>query len=72
MKTTAKVALARKEEAGDDQFQLTFSADYADERNKEWAKYTPYLNLVMTVKSTVADHFQLGDRFTLVFEPEES
>jgi hypothetical protein len=71
MRTTAKVTVARKEDAGDDQTQLTFSADYADGRNKEWAKYTPYLQVVMVVKNSVAEHFEVGGRFILTFEPEE-
>lgn len=69
MATTAKVTVARKVDAGDGQTQLTFSADYADGRNKEWAKYTPGLSLVMTVLDSVAEQFETGQPFVLTLEP---
>jgi hypothetical protein len=68
---TAKVRLQSKTDSQDGQQQLTFAPDYADDRNKEWAKYTPALNLTMTVKSEVGDKHAIGDNFTLIFEPEE-
>lgn len=69
MATTAKVTVARKVDAGDGQTQLTFSADYADGRNKEWAKYTPALSLVMTVLDGVAEQFEVGQPLVLTLEP---
>lgn len=68
---TAKIRLQSKVDFQEDQQQLTFAPDYADDRNKEWAKYTPALNLTMTVKTEVGDRLAVGDNFTLVFEPEE-
>ena len=50
---------------------LTFNADYADNRNKEWAAYTPHLNFEMTVKEEVAKLFEVGDSFTVTFAPED-
>lgn len=71
---TAKVVCNSKQESGegtDRVVTVNFSADYADERNKEWAANTPSLSLTMTLKGPVADRFEAGDRYTLTFEPEE-
>jgi hypothetical protein len=68
--TTAKVMLARKSSVDSGETELVFSADYADERNKEWAKYTPSLDLRMRVLDKVAEHFMPGQAFTLTFTPE--
>lgn len=68
---TAKVRLQSKQDFQGDQVQLNFAPDYSDDRNKEWAKYTPALNLKMTVKIEVGDKHRVGDNYTLVFEPEE-
>lgn len=70
MSITAKVTVARKQAtavSGDGETDLVFSADYADGRNKEWSKYTPNLELRMRVKDSVAEQFELGQAFTLVF-----
>ena len=73
---TAKVFVASKVVQGADTpheaVQVTFGADYADGRNKEWAKATPYLNLVMVVTPDVAERFEQGHRYTLTFEQEPS
>jgi hypothetical protein len=50
---------------------LQFSADYQDERNKQWAAYTPSLNLQMSVRPDVADLFDLQGRYLLSFEKQE-
>ncbi len=71
---TAKIVCNGKTETGegeDRQVTVTFNADYADDRNKEWSRYTPSLNLSMALKGDVADRFTEGDRFTLTFEPTE-
>ena len=71
---TAKVKCAQKVETGegdDRQATLTFQADYADDRNKEWAKYTPSLQLGMTVIGSVADRFEAGKAYTLQFVEDE-
>lgn len=76
MDVTAKVKVAGKGDVVDGQVALSFTADYADERNKEWAKYTPALSLQMTVLESVlesvADKFAVGQPFTLTFTPEEN
>lgn len=75
MSITAKVTLASKVHQGPDTPHeselLTFSADYNDGRNKEWAKATPYLNLAMVVKPEIADRFEVGSAYTLIFTPSE-
>lgn len=48
--------------------QVGFTVDYADGRNKEWAQATPWLELKMSVKD--ADLFDLGQSYTLTFEPD--
>jgi hypothetical protein len=70
---TAKVIVGTKLEQGegeDRQVVVTFRPDYDDDRNKEWSRYTPALSLSMTLKGTVADKFEVDDRYTLSFEPE--
>lgn len=70
-KTTAVVSLYTKGESHDGQTPLHFGADYADERNKEWAKYTPSLAVQMTVLDSVAERFEQGGRYLLTFERAE-
>jgi hypothetical protein len=70
---TAKVIVSTKLEQGegeDRQVAVTFRPDYDDDRNKEWSRYTPALSLSMTLKGTVADKFEVDNRYTLSFEPE--
>lgn len=68
---TAKIKLTSKGESSDGQVQLNFGADYADDRNKEWARWTPGLSLTMGLKGAVADQFEVGKAYTLTFTPEE-
>lgn len=70
-KTTAVVTLYRKEESRLGQTPMWFSADYNDERNKEWSKYTPALGVTMTVTDAVAEGFEQGGRYLLTFERAE-
>lgn len=69
MAVTAKVQVQVKEPVGEDEVRLHFVPDYADGRNKAWAKYTPGLSLTMTVLGSVGEQFNVGDAFTLTFEP---
>lgn len=69
-KITAKVKLTGREEGWDKQLNLRFEPDYAEGRNTEWAAATPSLQLQMTVKGDVAEHFQPG-AYTLTFEKTE-
>lgn len=72
---TAKVFCASKTEYGDGDERnadLVFGADYADDRNKEWAKWTPALNLTMKVNGAAADLFEQGKRYTLQFVEEQA
>jgi hypothetical protein len=71
---TAKVTCSSKTESGDGdsrQAVVSFCADYADGRNKEWSLYTPNLNLAMTLKGTAADLFEQGKSYTLQFVEDE-
>jgi pimeloyl-ACP methyl ester carboxylesterase len=70
-KTTAVVSVYTKGESQGGQTALAFGADYNDERNKEWAKYTPGLRVQMTVLDSVAEQFEQGGRYLLTFERAE-
>jgi hypothetical protein len=69
-RTTAVVSLYTKSESRDGQTQLNFSADYSDELNKEWSKYTPALSIGMTVIDSVAERFLQGKRYLVTFEEQ--
>lgn len=68
---TAVATLYSKADAGNGQTTLEFSADYADEPNKAWAKYTPGLGVQMTVIDPVAEQFEKGGRYLLTFEKQD-
>ena len=69
-KTTAVATLhsTHKTAGTAEQVTLAFNADYMDERNKAWAKYTPSLSLTMGVADEVATQFALGTRYLLTIE----
>lgn len=74
VRMTAKAKVTRKEAqdpSEDSQVTIEFGPDYADGRNAEWAKYTPSLSVTMTVKASVAKHYQQGQPWTLTFTPTE-
>lgn len=74
IEVTAKVRCTSKQPTGshdDADVMLGFQPDYQDGRNREWATATPALSLNMTVKSSVAEHFEQGHAYTLTFTPEE-
>lgn len=64
---SAKLKLQAKQDQGN-QAGLTFSPDYEDGRNKEWAEATPALSLSMTVKKSVGDLFKAGQTYTMYLE----
>lgn len=68
---TAKMQLSEMGHSADGQTRLTFVVDYADGRNKEWAKYTPGGKIDLAVKREVADQFELGAGYTVTFEPSD-
>lgn len=71
MAITAKVRCASSTQHNE-QVAYVFSADYLSDDGKainaEWAKYTPALNLTITVKPEVT--FEVGASYTLTFEPD--
>jgi hypothetical protein len=70
---TAVARLYHKNENADDETtQLLFNADYDDERNHEWSKWTPSLSLNLNVLNSVADQFELQANYILTFEKQES
>lgn len=71
---TAKVRCDNKTESGEGESRqavVTFTPDYADERNKEWAKATPHLSLSMTLNAKAVDLFEQGAAYTLQFVKAE-
>lgn len=66
-KITAVATLTSKQ-PGDGQTALSFHADYSDERNKEWARYTPGLSVSMHVIDSVAEKFEQGETYLLTFD----
>jgi hypothetical protein len=71
---TAKIKCTGKQETGEGDgrtVNVTFAADYNDGRNKAWALYTPGLSLTMGLRGSVADTFEVGQAYTLTFEPSE-
>lgn len=68
---TAKMKLTQKGEVHDGQVALQFHADYEDDRNKEWAKYTPGASFQMTVLESVAEKFEAGGAYLVTFEKAE-
>lgn len=68
---TAKVFVSGESKNGQGETNLSFTADYADGANKEWAKYTPALSVSMTVLDEVVEGINFGDKFTLTFEKTE-
>jgi hypothetical protein len=69
MATTLKVRLDGRTEVQDDQTLLVFAADYSDDRNQEWAKYTPSLSFAFTVKNECeAAGYEVGSTYTLTLE----
>lgn len=63
--------VANEGTAGED-VQLLFEADYEDERNKEWARFTPALSVAMQVVPEVAEKFKEGQAYTLYFEEADA
>ena len=70
-KTTAVANLYTKGESSFGQTALHFCADYTDERNKDWAKFTPVLSVQMNVQDSIAEGFELGGRYLVTFERAE-
>lgn len=72
---TAKIICRSKNVSGEGenaQAALSFEPDYKDDRNQDWARYTPALSLNMTVKGSVGEAFEVGDAYTLQFVKDES
>ena len=74
MSITAKiVCIGKTVETVDDgdviEALVTFSADYADGRNKEWSRYPPNISVQMMLNGQAAGLFEQGKKYTLVFEP---
>lgn len=70
-KTTAVAKLYSKEPQSDGETtQLSFNADYQDERNQAWSRFTPALALNMNVLNRVASDFVAGENYILTFEKQ--
>lgn len=69
-KVTAVARLNEQVVKGKGEVYQAFNADYSDERNKEWSKFTPSMHLGMTVTSEVAEQFTLGKIYLLTIEEQ--
>lgn len=67
MSFTAKVYCYHKSKSGDNATMLNFCPDYEDDRNKEWAMFTPSLSFQMNVKDELADRVSLRSAFIVTF-----
>lgn len=65
------VAKCTVHEEANEQVLVSFTADYQDERNKKWAKYTPALSASLTVLPEVAKKFVNDGRYLMSFELAE-
>lgn len=63
---TAKVSCNLKQEYGTGANRQA-TVGYTDGANKEWANATPHLDMRMTLKGDVADHFEPGKHYTVTF-----
>lgn len=71
MSVTAKMKVQSKMTQGEGdnrQANVTFVADYENGRNKEWALYTPGASLIMGLRGSVADLFEVNQAYTLTLE----
>lgn len=64
---TAKAFVSGMTSNGEGQTNVSFSADYNDPANKEWAKYTPSLSVQMTVLDEVAAGLVHGSKADILF-----
>lgn len=71
---TAKVKCYSKNDVGEGNASLAFSANYTDDKgnriNEDWAVATPTLSVSMTVNAAAAQRFEQGKAYTLTFEEE--
>jgi hypothetical protein len=73
MSATLVVKPTNKTEAGEGQIRIDFYAPYDNPANKEWAKYTPALQLSFVVKDEeVASNFVVGQEYVVTFTPKDS
>jgi hypothetical protein len=70
-RVSAKLKLQAKQDQGN-QVGLTFSPDYEDGRNAEWAEATPTLSLAMTVKADVGALFEAGKCYDMYLEEQDT
>ena len=70
MSITAVARLNEIRPVSEDQTQLIFGAAYGDhEENKEWAKWTPVLQIFMVVRDEVLPQFgDIGTEYLLTFD----
>lgn len=74
MSITAKALCNSKVEFGEGPHRLatiSFCPDYQNGRNSEWASSTPHLDIRMTVRGDIAGQFEMGQKYTLTFIPDE-
>jgi hypothetical protein len=68
-RVSAKLRLQAMQDNGNT-VGLTFTPDYQDDRNKEWAEATPALSLTMSVKKDLERLFTAGRSYTMYLEDD--
>lgn len=68
MATSFRMKIVGMSEPNDGQVSVTFSADYNDGKNKEWAKYTPGAQFVAGVMEEVVERngWEVGKSYEFV------
>ena len=51
--------------------EVEFTPDYAGDRNKDWAYYTPSGVIRMNVNGPALTQFTQGRAFTVTFDPDD-
>lgn len=69
---TAKVLCTAKTQLGDGQYRLSFSPDWAEGANAEWAHRLPNLSLAWVVTEQVGERFRRDGRYTLLFTEDDA
>lgn len=69
MAITAKVRCNSRLQVSEDCDVVSFSANYQDNANSEWAYFTPAMHIQMNVRRDVP--FEAGASYTLTFEKTE-
>lgn len=74
MATSLRMKISSMGVPSDGQVLVTFGADYEDQKNKEWAKYTPAASLTLSVLEEVVERngWSAGKSYEVVIAEKDS